>query len=102
MSEDEKAASIGKLMLEWKSSNEKMGAIEAEFLRHSEVFKSLSGLLARSRRINADRSALDSQDLDKGITSMPTPEDLSLLVEDARMELRRFEDLSSQKRQLGL
>ena len=38
MSEDEKAASIGKLMLEWKSSNEKMGAIEAEFLRHSEVF----------------------------------------------------------------
>jgi hypothetical protein len=102
MSEDEKAASIGKLMLEWKSSNEKMGAIEAEFLRHSEVFKSLSSLLARSRRTNADRNVLDSQDLDKGIAAMPTPEALSRLVEDARMELKRFEDLSSQKRQLGL
>src|ERR1022692_3056198 len=58
VSEDEKASSIGKLMLEWKESNEKMGAIEAEFLRHSATLKSLSVLLARSRRVNGDRSAL--------------------------------------------
>ena len=102
MSEDEKAASIGKLMLEWRDSNEKMGAIEAEFLRHGETFKSLSDLLARSRRVNADRSVLGTRTIDDCIAKMPTPEYLAELVADARTELQRYQDLSTQKKQLGL
>ena len=89
-------------MLEWKESNEKMGAIEAEFLRHSATLKSLSDLLARSRRVNGDRSALGDRSLDDCIAKLPTPDRLSMLVVDARTEVRRYVDLSEQKKQLGL
>lgn len=101
MSEEEKAASIGRLMLEWKDSSEKLVAIEAEFMRHSEMLKSLSGLLARSRRVNT-QSMLGSQALDDDLARLPAPEKLRQLVADAREELRRFEDLSAQRKSLGI
>jgi hypothetical protein len=102
MSEEEKAVSVGRLMLQWKSSNEKMGAFEAEFLRHSETMKLMSSLLARSRRVNADQSVLGSQDMDECLRKLPTPERLLRLVADAREELARFNELSAQKKNLGL
>ena len=102
MSESDKAASIGKLMLEWRDSNEKMGAIEAEFLRHSETLRSLSSLLARSRRVNAENSALYSPAVDEALNAMPKSDYLSGLIADARQELQRFKDLSGQKQALGI
>lgn len=102
MSEQDQAASIGRLILECKTSNEKLVAIEAEFLRHSETLKSLSSLLARSRRANGDRNMVGSADLDADLSKMPDTDRLRSLVSDAREELSRFNDLSAQRRQLGL
>jgi hypothetical protein len=89
-------------MLEWKSSNDKMGAIEAEFMRHAETLKSLSSLLARARRVNMDQSVLGSRAVDECLRNLPTPDQLSRLIADAREELARFNDLSAQKKGLGL
>jgi hypothetical protein len=60
MSEDEQATSIGKLMREWKASNEKMGAIEAEFVRQSENLNTLASLLARSRRVKCSEQCSEN------------------------------------------
>jgi hypothetical protein len=101
MTEDEQATSIGKLMREWKASNEKMGAIEAEFVRQSENLNSLASLLARSRRVNAQNNVLRTADIDHRIAKLKSPEDMARLIADARSELSRYEDLTAQKTQLG-
>jgi hypothetical protein len=92
----------GRLVLEWKDSNEKLDAIEADFMRHSKTLETLSSLLARSRRVNASQSMLSNQLLDQNIAKMPTPERLASLVRDAREELRRFDGLSARKKILGV
>jgi hypothetical protein len=102
MSDEEQATSIGKLMFEWRASNDKLGALEAEFMRQSENLRSLASLLARSRRLNGPNSVLCTSDLDERIAKMKPPEYLAQIVDDARSELRRYEDLTAQKTQLRL
>jgi hypothetical protein len=66
MNDEEQSTSIGKLMLQWKTSNERLAALDAEFMRHGETFRSLSSLLRRARRVNGERNVLGSRALDEG------------------------------------
>ena len=100
MSDADQLQSIGKLMIEFRESNQKLVAIEAELHRAQKVFREAGEIFERIGRGYVNPSIHDPS-MAKILANLPDPERIRQLVADAITEganFKRLEPAASEPR----
>ena len=101
MSNEEEMASIGRLVVEAKESNQRLVAIEAALGRAAADFRAMGDLLSHTNRTFANNS-VDDPKIDKLLASLISKDKLESLINEARTENERYAGLRKQQSSLGL